>query len=73
MSILLPGGISTGCTGEECKNMAYSPEFPAICGIYVFNSHHILCEEYFFLCFKLANVLLEDVGRDAQRMRLTLL
>lgn len=63
MSILLLVGISTGYTGEKFKNTAHSPGSPAICGI--FYSHHILCEEYFFLCFKLANTLLENV-RDAQ-------
>lgn len=67
MSILLLLGISAGYTGEKFYT-ADSPESPAICG--VLYSHHLLCEEYFFLCFKLANTLQEN---DTQTVRFTLL
>lgn len=68
MSILLLVGISIG---EKFKNTANSPESRATWGI--LDSHHVLCEEYFFPCFKLANTLLENAVRDTQTARLTLL
>lgn len=61
MSILLLVGISAGYIGEKF-NTADSPGPPAICDILY--SHHLLYEEYLFLCFKIANIVLENIVRD---------